>query len=123
MSERMTADLVGNALVIALWNSGMPKGVKAGGDLYTQLRRQGKKYDKLRNGKEFYYNEKICKVLSAAFYFAHPYSSWERRLNENTYGLLRHCRNSAEIQDTHQIVIDYRSIGQHQLGYTESTMT
>ena len=41
------------------------------------------------NGKEFAYHEKISKVLSADVYFAHPYSSWERGLNENTNGLLR----------------------------------
>ncbi|WP_426416335.1 IS30 family transposase [Aestuariirhabdus sp. LZHN29] len=41
------------------------------------------------NGKEFSYHEKIAKALSADIYFAHPYSSWERGLNENTNGLLR----------------------------------
>jgi IS30 family transposase len=41
------------------------------------------------NGKEFAYHEKISKALSAEVYFAHPYSSWERGLNENTNGLLR----------------------------------
>lgn len=41
------------------------------------------------NGKEFAYHEKISDALDAAFYFAHPYSSWERGLNENTNGLLR----------------------------------
>ena len=41
------------------------------------------------NGKEFAYHEKISKALSADGYFAHPYSSWERGLNENTNGLLR----------------------------------
>ena len=41
------------------------------------------------NGKEFAYHEKIGKALSAKIYFAHPYSSWERGLNENTNGLLR----------------------------------
>ena len=41
------------------------------------------------NGKEFAYHEKIGSALSADVYFAHPYSSWERGLNENTNGLLR----------------------------------
>lgn len=41
------------------------------------------------NGKEFAYHEKISDALEAEFYFAHPYSSWERGLNENTNGLLR----------------------------------
>jgi IS30 family transposase len=41
------------------------------------------------NGKEFAYHEKISKALAADVYFAHPYSSWERGLNENTNGLLR----------------------------------
>ncbi|WP_019527983.1 IS30 family transposase, partial [Dasania marina] len=41
------------------------------------------------NGKEFAYHEKISKALLADVYFAHPYSSWERGLNENTNGLLR----------------------------------
>jgi IS30 family transposase len=41
------------------------------------------------NGKEFSYHGKVSKALSADVYFAHPYSSWERGLNENTNGLLR----------------------------------
>ena len=41
------------------------------------------------NGKEFAYHEEICEALDADVYFAHPYSSWERGLNENTNGLLR----------------------------------
>jgi IS30 family transposase len=41
------------------------------------------------NGKEFAYHEKISEELSADVCFAHPYSSWERGLNENTNGLLR----------------------------------
>lgn len=41
------------------------------------------------NGSEFAYHEKISKELNADFYFAHPYSSWERGLNENTNGLVR----------------------------------
>lgn len=41
------------------------------------------------NGKEFAYHEQISEALSTEVYFAHPYSSWERGLNENTNGLLR----------------------------------
>lgn len=41
------------------------------------------------NGKEFSGHELISKKLEAAFYFAHPYSSWERGTNENTNGLIR----------------------------------
>lgn len=41
------------------------------------------------NGEEFSGHEKIAKSLDADVYFAHPYSSWERALNENANGLLR----------------------------------
>lgn len=41
------------------------------------------------NGKEFAGHETISKELDAQVYFAHPYSSWERGLNENTHGLIR----------------------------------
>lgn len=41
------------------------------------------------NGKEFAEHEFIAKCLQADVFFAHPYSSWERGLNENTNGLLR----------------------------------
>ena len=41
------------------------------------------------NGKEFAGHEEIAKKLKADFYFAHPYSSWERGTNENTNGLIR----------------------------------
>lgn len=41
------------------------------------------------NGKEFTYHEKVSQALDAQIYFAHPYHSWERGLNENTNGLIR----------------------------------
>jgi IS30 family transposase len=41
------------------------------------------------NGKEFSDHEAIAKALKTNIYFAHPYSSWERGLNENTNGLIR----------------------------------
>jgi len=41
------------------------------------------------NGKEFAKHEEVSQALNADFYFCHPYSSWERGLNENTNGLIR----------------------------------
>jgi len=41
------------------------------------------------NGKEFADHGFIAQCLRARVYFAHPYCSWERGLNENTNGLLR----------------------------------
>jgi IS30 family transposase len=41
------------------------------------------------NGTEFADHKLISKKLGAAFFFAHPYSSWERGLNENTNKLIR----------------------------------
>jgi transposase, IS30 family len=41
------------------------------------------------NGKEFCGHELIAAGLQARIYFAHPYASWERGLNENTNGLVR----------------------------------
>ena len=43
----------------------------------------------LDNGKEFAAHEKISSKLQTDVYFAHPYHSWERGLNENTNGLIR----------------------------------
>ena len=41
------------------------------------------------NGKEFADHASIAAELKADIYFAHPYHSWERGLNENSNGLLR----------------------------------
>ena len=41
------------------------------------------------NGKEFAYHEQLTQKLKSQVYFAHPYHSWERGLNENTNGLIR----------------------------------
>ena len=70
--ERKTADLVGKA-VIDLLNpiSQLVHTITAD------------------NGKEFAKHESISKQLQTDFFFAHPYSSWERGLNENTNGLIR----------------------------------
>jgi IS30 family transposase len=41
------------------------------------------------NGKEFTDHKDIAAGLQTEIYFAHPYASWERGLNENTNGLIR----------------------------------
>jgi transposase, IS30 family len=41
------------------------------------------------NGTEMADHEEIAEKLGIDVYFAHPYHSWERGLNENTNGLLR----------------------------------
>jgi IS30 family transposase len=41
------------------------------------------------NGKEFAYHKQVSHVLEVDFYFANPYHSWERGLNEHTNGLIR----------------------------------
>ena len=43
----------------------------------------------LDNGLEFAEHEQIAASLKTKVYFAHPYSSWERGINENTNGLIR----------------------------------
>jgi transposase, IS30 family len=41
------------------------------------------------NGKEFASHTDLGKAIKVDVYFAHPYHSWERGLNEHTNGLLR----------------------------------
>ena len=41
------------------------------------------------NGREFSDHAGMAKDLDARIYFAHPYASWERGVNENTNGLIR----------------------------------
>jgi IS30 family transposase len=41
------------------------------------------------NGKEFAAHTALSEALSIDIYFAHPYHSWERGLNEHTNGLIR----------------------------------
>lgn len=41
------------------------------------------------NGKEFAYHKEVSQALDTDFYFANPYHSWERGLNEHTNGLIR----------------------------------
>ena len=41
------------------------------------------------NGTEFTQHKRISAWLEVEYYFCHPYSSWERGLNEHTNGLIR----------------------------------
>jgi transposase, IS30 family len=41
------------------------------------------------NGKEFTNHQEIAQQLDCKVFFAFPYHSWERGLNENTNGLIR----------------------------------
>jgi IS30 family transposase len=41
------------------------------------------------NGKEFAEHQRIASKLKIDFFFAHPYSAWERGANENMNGLVR----------------------------------
>ncbi len=63
-------------------NSGASKAFRKIPDAY-------KKTFTVDNGKEFARHKELSKTLKGKVYFAHPYHSWERGLNENTNGLLR----------------------------------
>ena len=41
------------------------------------------------NGEEFTEHQRMAQALRTHVFFAHPYHSWERGLNENTNGLIR----------------------------------
>jgi IS30 family transposase len=55
------------------------------------------------NGKEFAGHQEISIALNTCCYFAKPYHSWERGLNEHTNGLVRQfipkCANIHEVPD------------------------
>ena len=85
--ERRTADQVRNALIDLL----QPFSDR----LYTIT---------ADNGKEFAEHEKVTQELKADFFFAHPYTAWERGTNENMNGLVRQYipknRNFASVNET-----------------------
>ncbi len=70
--ERRTAELVGDAIVHLL---------QPLTDLLHTITTD--------NGKEFADHQRIAKALKIDFFFAHPYSAWERGANENMNGLVR----------------------------------
>ena len=64
------------------------------------------------NGGEFSQHEQIASALETHIYFAHPYHSWERGLNENTNGLIRQYipkgKDFADLTDSDIIEIQER---------------
>jgi IS30 family transposase len=63
------------------------------------------------NGKEFAFHEKLKETYGVETYFAHPYCSWERGLNENHNGLIRQYLPKGQPLDkvTDQQVIDIQT--------------
>ncbi len=60
------------------------------------------------NGKEFADHKDITRALECDFYFAHPYSSWERGGNENSNGRLRRFfPKGTSFADITQLQVDY----------------
>jgi len=62
--------------------------VKATKELFGKMKRKVRTIT-FDNGGEFAHHEKITEALGADIYFANPYSSWERGLNEHSNGLIR----------------------------------
>ncbi len=62
------------------------------------------------NGTEFAEHESIADKPDLSFYFAHPYSSWERGLSEYTNKLIRQYipKKSVFDQFTNSYIIDVR---------------
>lgn len=56
---------------------------------FQKIPKEYRKTYTVDNGKEFALHKEIARQLGGKVYFAHPYHSWERGLNENTNGLLR----------------------------------
>lgn len=60
------------------------------------------------NGKEFAFHQTIAEKLRVKFFFADPYSSWQRGTNENTNGLIREfLPKKLEFSKVSQKELDY----------------
>ena len=60
------------------------------------------------NGKEFAQHDRVSDRLSCDFYFAHPYASWERGINENTNGLIRqYIRKGTSMSHVTESLLDF----------------
>jgi transposase, IS30 family len=57
--------------------------------LFEEVKPEYRKTMTFDNGREFCGHEKLSESLNLDCYFANPYHSWERGLNEHTNGLIR----------------------------------
>jgi transposase, IS30 family len=57
--------------------------------LFEQIKQEFRKTMTFDNGKEFSGHHRLAEALGVCCFFANPYHSWERGLNEHTNGLLR----------------------------------
>ncbi len=93
--ERRTAELVGEAIIHLL---------QPLTDLLHTITGD--------NGKEFAQHQRIARELKIDFFFAHPYSAWERGANENMNGLVRQyipkSRDLATVTDQELEVIMHK---------------
>lgn len=75
------------AQVMKDWTAGeMNRVTLAAFEAIPKEQRQTMTFD---NGKEFSRHEQLAATLGVQCYFANPYHSWERGLNEHTNGLIR----------------------------------
>lgn len=58
-------------------------------DLFKDVKLEFRKTMTFDNGREFCGHQELSKTLGLACFFANPYHSWERGLNEHTNGLIR----------------------------------
>jgi IS30 family transposase len=83
--ERKTKYLLGYPLANKTAKENRKKAVAT----FRKIPRESIKTITLDNGKEFAEHRKIAKGTGGKVFFAHPYHSWERGLNEHTNGLVR----------------------------------
>ena len=63
--------------------------VQGANKAFAKIPAEMKKTITVDNGKEFAHHCTLASKVGAKVFFAHPYHSWERGLNEHTNGLLR----------------------------------
>jgi len=104
-------------------NKSAEKVVVATRNIFKHLPDHLKKTITLDNGKEFAKHPQIAHGTGAKVFFAHPYHSWERGLNEHTNGKLRQYypkKRSLVDVSSHDLAIKVRMLNNRprkSLGY------